>query len=186
MSIDFEKIESAAVKDETKAERDTETLLTLGGSLNVNGVNLPPPTTAVLSLLEIIDSPFLMLSGKATLRQVIETLYILREREKAVASLLRYSRARRMIEETAGIALKSPEFYEKYLKSIEAARKDMDEFDVNASRFGESLGIFDIAKVATEIRDYIYSSMGGFELIPDKDEESDKKKEPLTANGSPR
>ena len=183
--MDFEKIEDASKTDETKAGLDTETLLSLGGTIRINNLEVPPPTTAVLSLLEIIDSPFLLLSGKASLRQVTETLYVICEREKSVASLMRYARARKAVEETANIAVSSPEFYKEYLKAVTAAGKDMQDFDANVSKFGESLGVFDIAKVAAQIKDYIFSSMGGFELIPDKDEETDKKKGSSTVSGSP-
>jgi hypothetical protein len=161
---------------QTTIERDEETLQSLGANLVINGVEFPPPTTAVLSLLEIIESPFVIGFGEADdikLRHINEVLYILKFRDKAVDSLFDMVRYEKM-------ATKSPEFFEIYLKSL-----NFGVFQKKVFKFAETLGNFNHLEVISQLQSYMMICFNAFDMIPKKNDKdtSLKKKDILTQNG---
>jgi len=152
-------------------ERDEETLHGLGANLIINGVEFPPPATAVLSLLEIVESPFIIGFENVDdikTKHINEALYILKERENAVDSLFGLVRFEK-------IANKSPEFFEKYLKSTVYA-----DFEKKVFKFAESLGTFNSLEVIIQIQEYLNICFNALDMLPKTDNtDSSKKKETL-------
>ena len=156
--------------------RQKETLVALGSGFSVGGVDLPPPVSGVLPLLQVIDSPFVpgAHAGEPTLRNVLETLYVLKHREKALEPVFGVARAKLMLEATEKIAGKSPEFYREYVTAVLSASRGYGAFDAAVFAFGEELGVFQWEEAAEAVAEYIACSMGGFEMIPTKDGGSKK------------
>ena len=155
---------------QSKVDRDLETLTGLGANLVINGVEFPPPTTAVLSLLEIVESPLVKGFDDISdiqLKHINEALYIVKHREKAVDSLFGMVRFEK-------IANKSPEFFEKYLNSTVYS-----DFEKRVFVFAESLGLFDELEVLSQLQEYMNICFNAFEMMPktENKKESSKKKD---------
>jgi len=154
---------------QTTLERDEETLQSLGGEMVINDIEFPPPTTAVMSLLEIIESPFVIGFENASdikIKHINEALYVLKERENAVNPLFGLIRFEKIAE-------KSPEFFEKYLKSSKYA-----DFEKEVYKFAESLGVFDQLETIIKIQTYMNICFNAFDMLPNESNgEGIKKKE---------
>lgn len=74
----------------TVADLDAESLYALGCRQQVAGKDVPPPTIATLTLLEIAGSPWIEDAEKGIVgfKQVTEALFILFEPRRAARSLL--------------------------------------------------------------------------------------------------
>ena len=105
--FDMDSINQAA-DDIDLDERDMETLSALDSPLIINGVEFSPPTTCFLTILEMIESPFITseYSKNILAEDVIKLLYFLKFREKSIKAAT-WLKLERMAE-------KSPEHYEKY------------------------------------------------------------------------
>jgi hypothetical protein len=160
---------------QTHKDLDCETLNCLGGNVVINNITIPPPTTAVLSLLEMVESPFVVGFSKVEdikLRHINEALYILKYREQAVNELFDIIRFEKIAEKNA-------DFFKEYLNSL-----NYNKFSNNVYKFAESLGIFNTLETILLIQDYINTCYNAFNMLPEKKEQSQaKKKEILTQNG---
>jgi len=167
MKIKLEELQSVS-------ELDEETLNSLGANIKINGIEIPPPTTAVLSLLEIIESPFALGFDEVSdvkLRHINEVLYVLKYREEAVDDLFDLIRFDKM-------AQKSPEYFEKYLKSL-----NYGKFQKKVYKFAESLGVFNQHQVISDIQTYLSLCFNAYAMLPEDKTKAEKKKEILTRNG---
>jgi hypothetical protein len=145
-------------------ERDEETLQSLGGEVVINGVSIPTPTTAVLSLFEIIESPFITgvdSINDIRLIDINEALYILKFREVAAKHLYRD-----ILHEKLNYQYNS-------------------EFKQQVFEFSESLGLFDIAETSIEIQNYLSVCFNAQKMIPsdNNNKTTVKKKDSMTQNG---
>ena len=172
--FDMDSINQAA-DDIDLDERDMETLSALDSPLIINGVEFSPPTTCFLTILEMIESPFITseYSKNILAEDVIKLLYFLKFREKSIKAAT-WLKLERMAE-------KSPEHYEKYIQNINKVLT-LSPFGEEILEFGETLGVFSYLDVAVQIQNYISLCMGGFELLP-SDDNSVKKNENSTVNG---
>lgn len=156
---------NANIKEiQTKAELDLETLSSLASGLNINGYNIPQPTTAVLSLLELIESPFikeLTQNEHFNIQHVNEVLFILYHKERAATLLFSNIMDR------------------KYNFTYNNA------FQLEVFKFADKLGIYDIAAVTLKIQEMLNVCFNAFEMIPDLNNDNNKlkKKDYMTANG---
>jgi len=167
------------------AERDGELLLAEGATFGINGVRVPPPTTMCLPWLSRIGSPFIVgLADGAQLtpEHVVEALYIIVNREKAVECVGMAVRARDALDRAERLADKSPEFYREYLDATMRAAMLRKGFDVAVAKFGESLGVFNWERTAEAIVEYISLSASGFKMVPSAG--TGGKKKTMTSNGS--
>lgn len=168
-------------------DQKEETCAALGAEIKIGNALVPPPTTAALMLLDVIESPFIVQTPKeyeVTLKDVYETLFVLCLREKAVQSIFSAVRALRAIEKTAQFAKINELFYEKYLTALIAVQGGYENFDSEVAQFAESCGIFSLPEAIKNLNFYISLCFGGFEMIPGKT--ADGKKNDLIPNGSPK
>lgn len=171
--------------EQTESQLNLETLSGFGEGFDINDVHFPPPSTAVLSLLEISDNPFLEGREDMTLEEIIKTLYILKHRENAIKPIKRFVRAERVLEKYKENANETPAHFGELLKASQNIQDYYDEFDRKCHAFAQKLGCFNMQAVMTQIRDYLYECMGGFGMLPEKNGPRSKKKDTLTGNGSP-
>lgn len=158
-----------------------ELAVSAGGRVEIAGREFPAPAAAVIAMLELIDSPFVSGYGDAepASLDVFRALYVLSEREKAVGPILRWVRREEALERLKNQfeADSSPQgilILAEMLKSIADAQA---EFDAAAVKFGESLGVFNIADAASDLATYLALS-GGFAMLPEA--EGAKKKDAST------
>ena len=95
MDPELKKIADAA--ENTPLDK-VELGMGLGGNMEIAGKSLPPPAAAVIAMLEMIGSPFVSDEGEMTDLAVFQALYIVAEREKAVAPILRWQRREEALE----------------------------------------------------------------------------------------
>jgi len=172
------------------AEYDREVLLSLGGKLEVGGIEFPPPTPAVFPLLQLIKSPFVVgfddnkEEEDITIQTVLEVFYVLKHREKAVQPIFLGHRKTMLLERAKNLAEKSDKFFEIYLRVLKDCAIDWSIFDEKVSQFGDTMKPFDVNMVAEEIHNYINQSWMGFEMIPtSKDEVKDTEKKTSGVTG---
>ena len=178
-------LKEIASAPEGDAARDhVETALGLSSGVEVAGKLLPPPAAAVFAMLELIHSPFLGAEEDEDLSDlaVFQALYVLCERERAMAAVLQWHRreeAYNRLKNELGETL-SPEsllVLGNMLNSIADAKA---RFDLAALDFCQNhFGAFNISDAASEIGFYL-SLSGGFEMLPDGD--GSKKNNPTTLN----
>ena len=160
-----------------------ESLVALGGELEVGGLLLPAPTVGVLMLLEIIDSPFTALEPpeSITLDEIIQALWVIINREDAVQIVTDHVKALKYAKRAFEKTEKSPAHLEVYLEFVERL-KDRDVFDVEVANFALQLDPIDPMEAAAKIAKYLKICMGGYALMPDNGSKS-KKKDILMQNG---
>ncbi len=148
----------------------------LGDNMEIAGKSLPPPAAAVIAMLEMIGSPFVSDEGEMTDLAVFQALYIVAEREKAVAPILRWQRREEALERLKN-ELSGPEDPQNVLILANLFNQIADakaEFDLAAVRFCDSFfGSFNVNTAASELGFYL-SIAGGFDMLP-TDGESSKK-----------
>ena len=161
----YRRLVEATEKAQKVEDIDIETLLALDGAFDVGGIKIPPATAAVLSLLEIIESPFLVTVGReeVSILDVYSVLYVLVNREMAVNPILA-------------------------AKHNKDKSKGMAEFQACVLAWSDDLQPFDYYEAISKIQAHIFVAMGGFSFLPKhgvkgEGEFSPKKKETLTQNG---
>ena len=163
MDPELKKIADAA--ENTPLDK-VELGMGLGGNMEIAGKSLPPPAAAVIAMLEMIGSPFVSDEGEMTDLAVFQALYIVAEREKAVAPILRWQRREEALERLKN-ELSGPEDPQTVLILANL-------FNQIAVRFCDSFfGSFNVNTAASELGFYL-SIAGGFDMLP-TDGESSKK-----------
>ncbi len=169
----------------SREERDGELLLAEGATFGINGIRVPPPTTMCLPWLARIESPFIVglpEGAMLTPEHVVEALYIIVNRERAVENVAMAVRAREALEKVEKFSDKSPEYYREYLDATMRAAMLRKGFDTAVAKFGEKLGVFDWEKTAEALMEYISLSAGGFRMVP-KGTDGASKKKTMTSSG---
>ena len=121
---------------------DLETLNGLGAEIEINGIKFSAPPTAVLSLFEIIESPFVKGFAKledVKLSHLNEALFLLHDKDKAVTKLFGLKRLEK-------IASSTPEHFEKYMGHLYYA-----DFELAAYKFTEKLGVFNYLEAISKV-----------------------------------
>ncbi len=173
----LDEVISRVTKIQTPAQEKKESLSVLGGAEKIAGLNISPPSTGILMLLDIVDSPLLKGKSDVPVKAVYEALYILHKGKDVVPALMsRVSQVEQKKEAFESTA-KTDAHFSAYLQSIGNA----DAFDVAVADFAVDLGVINIQQTAVLLIDYLGSCFEGFEMIPPLDE-PDKKKD-LTQNG---
>ena len=173
--IDFDKVVEAGEEFDID-ERDEETITSLGGPLQISGIEFPPPTACYLCYLELIQSPFYTGREEVTADDVVKALYLLKYREKGRSGCAVDSKWKEWLKFLR-------KYYEKYLQNAKTVLA-LSPFGEDMYRFGESLGKFSYVEAAKIISQHVDIALGGFGLIPDDPEAPEhKKKESSTANG---
>lgn len=150
------------------------------GQVEIAGRLFPAPAAAVYCLLEAIDSPFMPSDAESIERDpadidIFHALYLLAEREKAVAPILRLKRRAEQLEYLEN-SLKDKLSPETLIVIAEHRRTLADawaEFDTAAISFGLSLGVFHPAAAAADIQMYL-SLASGFDWLPHNDKDVKK------------
>jgi len=144
---------------------DSESISFLGSSFYVNSIEIPPPTTATLTLLEIVSSPYVFGEMmEASLYDTEEALYIMANKKECLP----------------------------LLADIKTGGKKT-AFTNNVLDWSECLGNFDLIETSHKVQQALQWALSGFELLPGKASEADmigvegvstgKKKESSTLNG---
>jgi len=166
------------------AEYAIETLTSLGGELEIGGLNIPPPTPAVIPLLQLIKSPFVIGfddDKDIEMKDILEVLYVLSKRERAVQPILQGHRKVMLLEQAQSMALENEVFYEIYLKTLQSSAVDWTEFDRRVSEFADTMKPFNLVEAASDIHLYLNQSWMGFEMIPNTTNEKIKDTEKKTS-----
>ncbi len=180
-----EQIQEALDTSRPKEVEDGEALQALGAEEQVGDLTIPPPTTGVLMLLQIIESPFVVASEElATLQDVLEALYIIHNREDALNPILGCSRAAKAVGKYWEKSLVSDAHFEKFLAVTAATSGNFAEFDREVIAFAHRLGVIDLESTRQMLDEYIGECFGGYELFPPADEKDDKKKVGSEQSGS--
>ena len=178
MDPELKKIADAA--ENTPLDK-VELGMGLGGNMEIAGKSLPPPAAAVIAMLEMIGSPFVSDEGEMTDLAVFQALYIVAEREKAVAPILRWQRREEALERLKN-ELSGQEDPQTVLILANLLNQIADakaEFDLAAVRFCDSFfGSFNVNTAASELGFYL-SIAGGFDMLP-SDGSSSKKNDSST------
>lgn len=148
-------------------ERDgMETAAALGSPCRLCGVDMPQPTAGVLSLLELIESPFIVGGKQAGRRDFEKAAYIMHAKSKAVAPIFAALRFDQRLQEMKAAAEADSENLVVWLRYANESAKAWAEFDMAAARFADGMGAYRIDEAIKEMSDYL-SLCAGFELIPD-------------------
>ena len=178
MDPELKKIADAA--ENTPLDK-VELGMGLGGNMEIAGKSLPPPAAAVIAMLEMIGSPFVSDEGEMTDLAVFQALYIVAEREKAVAPILRWQRREEALERLKN-ELSGQDDPQTVLILANLFNQIADakaEFDLAAVRFCDSFfGSFNVNTAASELGFYL-SIAGGFDMLP-SDGSSSKKNDSST------
>ncbi len=182
------EVEKILESPEGGAARDrVESAVAASGRIEIAGREYPAPSAAAYALLETIGSPFVA-AGETPEEElssmaVFRALYVLSERENAVAPILRWQRRKSTLE-----ALKSrldgdrsPQAVLVLSSMLKEAADAEAQFDLAALEFAGSLGAFHVASAAEDIFFYL-SACSGFSMIP-RTGDGSKKKDITTSNG---
>ncbi|OGV36977.1 MAG: hypothetical protein A2020_16380 [Lentisphaerae bacterium GWF2_45_14] len=148
-----------------------ETLAALGGGVKIGRITIPPPSMGVLSLLDMIESPFVTGdASKISINEVLKSLYVMSRGRDAVQPLMESIALGKSIEKSKEIAEKSPQFFDVYLKyhAINAAKRSA--FDAAVDAFADEIGLFDPEAAISLIGDYLTACMAGFDMLEKKPE----------------
>ena len=182
---DFEDELNNIISDDEKLDDllVDESLVALGGELEIAGIKLPPPTAGVLMLLEVIESPFTALEPpeSITLDEIIRSLWIIINRENAVQTVTDHVQALKSAKYAFEKTEKTPEHLAVYFDFIERMN-ELDDFDAQIAEFAISLGPLDPVEAAAKIAKYLKICMGGYALLPESGNAC-KKKDISTQNG---
>lgn len=173
--------EILAAPDGGSARDALEMTVAAGGRIEIAGRQFPAPAAAVIAILELIGSPFVAdTETEMTDLDVFRALYLIAEREKALPPVLRWQRRSEALEtlknQIADTA--SPQSVMVIAEMMQRIADAQAEFDAEALRYGESLGVFSVASAASELGVYL-SLSGGFAMLPAK--EGAKKKDGSTS-----
>lgn len=173
-----EQVNSIPV-EESEDNYDEETAISMEGELEINGNLFPPPTTAVLVLLDLIKSPFIS-TGNPSFQDVYNALFVLKFREKSFKDCYGIFSAKKYLDKYETLVEKSPEYLEVILKYREEYENKLQKFFALSAGFGDSLGIIKLDEVTQKLEKYLMNCFGGFNMIP---KDGEHKKKDLTANG---
>ena len=182
---DFKESLNSALNDDEPLDDllMDESLTALGGEMKIGEITFPPPTAGVLMLLETIGSPFVAADppDEITLDEIIQTLFIIINREASVQLVTNHSKAQKIAKLAFTQTEKSPEHLEVYLAFLERM-SEYNEFETEVANFAIELGPLDPVDASAKIARYMQLSMGGYNLIP-KGDGNNKKKDSSTPNG---
>jgi hypothetical protein len=183
---DIEKAENPEL-DTLESESDLQSLSALGGTFKIAGIDIPPASIGVIMLLQIIDSPFIRSNDGISLKEIIEALFIMKERKTLVNLLVSPKRKAEYLARAKEIAEKSPAFYAEYLKAL-AVNSGADEYDRRLADFAEKIGSMKISDTAAEITQYLNLCMSGFSAVanPEAPDTEKKKIRPCLDDGNYR
>ena len=142
-----------------------------GGGVKIGRITIPPPSMGVLSLLDMIESPFVTGdASKISINEVLKSLYVMSRGRDAVQPLMESIALGKSIEKSKEIAEKSPQFFDVYLKyhAINAAKRSA--FDAAVDAFADEIGLFDPEAAISLIGDYLTACMAGFDMLEKKPE----------------
>jgi hypothetical protein len=171
---------------DSRLDIELETCEALGAHAAVTGHVVPAPFSAAMSMLEVIDSPFVT-GEPAGMQDLFAALYILHRGEEALAGIYACVRTRRTLERVAGRAFEAgDDAAQGWMANIHATSMGIAEFDRCAMRFGRGLGLIDIKATVAELRDTLHVALGGFRMFPEGDAGDAQKKTdpPSTPRGS--
>ena len=152
---------------DSRLDIELETCEALGARAAAAGQIVPAPFSAAMSMLEVIDSPFIT-GEPAGMQDLFSALYILHRGEEALAGIYACVRTRRTLERMAGRAFEAgDDAAQGWMANIHATSMGIAEFDRCAMRFGRGLGVFDIKAATAELRDALHVALGGFRMFPD-------------------
>ena len=177
----IDSLEETLHDEEENLDINSETLLNLGGVMEVGNIKLPPPTAGVVMLLELIDSPFITGGDKFTLDDIFKALYVINRKQEAVPPIMIQLRTERKAKEAFEKTDKTPEHLEVYNRFIERNAMNAGSFDSEVAEFACEIGNIDPIAVSELISDYITVSMGGFATLPSN--ETGGKKKDLIPSG---
>jgi len=162
-----------------------ELMTGLGGCININGIDIPPITTATISMLVSINSPFLAesennikeFSGK----DILDVLYIAYKGREAVQGIYQAKRQIEQIERLQLATLNNSDNFSLMLDKMTSEVKAFETFDNSVFEFGETLGVFNIADAGDWIINQISIGLNGYDMIAGKPGQKElEKKNKLT------
>jgi len=162
----------------SREELQAETLIGLGARFKVGDFTIPAPCPASISLLEVIQSPFVVDTAETDveLQDVLNALYVLINKENAVYPIFKARRRDIVMNKAKDIAGKSPEYYKTYLTILNKSITDYADFDKAVTDFAYKLGAFNYIEVSQKIQLYLNQSFMGFEMMPKTTKEDYEKK----------
>jgi hypothetical protein len=151
--------------------KDAELLVAISGKILIAGKQFPAPTAGTISLLEIIESPFIS-TGESNstmdLTDAFEALLILKERKAIAIYLLaikKYQLTLERLQEKAKTD-QSPELAEAVVKAAEKLDGARTYFSNLASQFAQDeFGDTDISSIFDDLQMYLGMS-GGYDMLP--------------------
>lgn len=149
--------------------KDAELLVAVGGGILVAGSQLPAPSAVTISLLEIIDSPFLA-RDKSTedigVVDAVAAMFILRERRSAVPYLLAVKMNQLILERLQNSADKNSAEVRKAIAFYQDKDKSLMEiFRSVALECCLDVAVFDEYTVVRELQMFL-DMTGGFDMLP--------------------
>lgn len=181
---DEQKKKGAVELEQLRDNYDDETAISLGANLCINSVEFPPPTTAVVSFLDLIRSPFIVAGIKPALQDIFNALFVLKHKHNAVRHMQGAFAAKRNVEIFTEHISKGSEYLDVVMTHSDRYEKELSAFYNMAAEFGEKLGVFNINEISQKIENYISSCFNGWEMIPRAKSEFDgDKKKDLIVNG---
>lgn len=159
--------------EESEDNYDMETAISLEGDLEINGILFPPPTTAILVLLDLIQSPFIG-SGNPTYQDIYNALFILKFRENSFKDCYGMFAAKKYLDKYEYLVDKSPEYLEIVLKYRAEYENKLQKFFTLAAGFGSSLGVIKLDEVSVKLENYLMNCFGGFAMAPNNGEHKKK------------
>lgn len=152
---------------DSDASMDRETVAMLAGNVSTEsaGVSLSPVYPGTIALLDLIDSPFVQGGKRPAMLDLYRALYVIERREDAVAPVIRAIREAEALEAAEKLADKGETYYAAYLTAMREAAKGWQEFDMEACRHAERLGVISHVKLCDAIAEAINSGTAGFRMI---------------------
>ena len=159
------------------AVEDAETLAAISDTWEICGMAFPAPSLGSLMILQLADCPFLSSenAGKITLKQIVETLFVMKNGRGLLKYFIAPKRRGEYIARAEKLAEKSPEMFAEYLKGI-GGDAMFDEYDRQLAEYAFSVPHFDIQECAEEIDRYLGLCLSGLAAVENDGSGSQKKK----------
>lgn len=140
------------------AESSLESVSMLAQTVPLCGMQVIPASLSVLVLLQAVDSPFINTEKTATLRDIVEALFIIKYRDKVGSYLLGQARRREYLMRLEHEARKKQKIYPILIDAI--GKRESPEYDRLLLEFGETVGVLNVTLSIMEIVTYIRQSSG--------------------------
>lgn len=167
----MEKLNGISVDDRTeerfertKTERNIGTASVMGAGTTILGQQIPAPSMGVISLLNIINSPFVCPQDRElNVQDIYDAMYILCKKQEALNIVTSGQQKTKQIEKLEKM-VKDKDTFLTY-SQLFILCDYTQEFKTKAFEFGETLGIFDIGEIGGQILDYLNICMYGYSWL---------------------